>query len=89
MKNIKRLIDAGSSITGAIKEVLSQRGLTVSAFAKNYERNPNNMISAIAGTRAPSPGDLKALMRELGGTEAEWLELLHEAGRPANVKAVG
>lgn len=86
MENIKRLIDAGSTISGAIKEVLSQKGLSVSEFARKYERNPNNMIAAIVGSRAPSPDDVKALIAELGGTEAEWLLLLHEAGRPA-VKA--
>jgi hypothetical protein len=83
VENIKRLIAAGSTISGAIKEVLSQKGLSVSAFAKKYERNSNNMINAIAGTRAPSPGDLEALIAELGGTDLEWRELLHEAGRPA------
>lgn len=82
MENIKRLIEAGSTISGAIKEVLSQKGLSISAFAKKYERNANNMINAIAGTRAPSPGDVEALIAELGGTEFEWRELLHEAGKP-------
>lgn len=82
MKNIKRLVEAGSTISGAIKEILSQRELSISAFAKKYERNPNNMINVIGGARAPSPGDVEALIAELGGTEIEWRELLHEAGRP-------
>jgi hypothetical protein len=82
VENIKRLVEAGSTISGAIKEVLAQRELSISAFAKKYARNPNNMTSAICGTRAPSPGDVDALIAELGGTDFEWRELLHEAGKP-------
>lgn len=83
MENIKRLVDAGSTISGAIKEVLSQKGLSIAAFAKKYERNPNNMNSVITGARAPATGDIEALITELGGTDIEWREILHEAGRPA------
>lgn len=86
MENIKRLIDAGSTISGAIKEVLSQRDLSVSAFAKKYERNANNMIAVVSGARAPAAADVDALIAELGGTEAEWLDLLHQAGRPDSAK---
>lgn len=86
MENIKRLRDAGSTISGAIREVLSQKGLSISAFAKKYERNSNNMLSVIAGNRAPAKADVDALIAELGGTDIEWRELLHEAGAPS-VKA--
>jgi hypothetical protein len=87
VEKIKRLIKAGSTIPGAIKEVLSQNGLSVAAFAKKHERNPNNMNSVITGTRAPAAGDVEALIAELGGTDIEWRQLLHDAGRPTNVKA--
>jgi hypothetical protein len=86
VENIKRLRDAGSTISGAIREVLSQKGLSISAFAKKHERNPNNMMSVIAGARAPAQADVDALIEELGGNDVEWRELLHEAGAP-NVKA--
>jgi hypothetical protein len=82
MDKVKRLIDAGASISGAIREALSLNGLTVSAFADKYGRNRANMTSVIAGARAPSKADLKALVAELGGSDIEWRVILHEAGRP-------
>jgi len=85
VENIKRLVDAGSTIPGAIKEVLSQRELSIAAFAKKYERNPNNMNSVITGARIPAPADLNALITELGGTEIEWTELLNDARREKTV----
>lgn len=83
MENIKRLIDGGSTISGAIKEALSQRELSISAFARKYERNENNMINVIAGARRPAPADVEALISEFGGTDIEWREMLHDAGAPA------
>jgi hypothetical protein len=87
MEKIKKLVRAGSTIPGAIREVLSQNGLSLAAFADKHERNRQNISTVISGTRAPAPDDVKALILELGGTEIEWRELLHEAGRPTNVKA--
>jgi hypothetical protein len=83
VENIKRLIDGGSTISGAIKEALSQRELSISAFARKYERNENNMINVIAGARRPAPADVEALISEFGGTDIEWREMLHDAGAPA------
>ncbi|HWL41008.1 MAG TPA: hypothetical protein VNO75_12305 [Gemmatimonadaceae bacterium] len=83
MDKIKELIRAGSSIPGAIREVLSQRGLSIAAFSDRYDRNRQNMSMVIAGNRAPAQADVDALIAELGGTDLDWRELLHEAGRPA------
>jgi hypothetical protein len=87
MDKIKKLVRAGSTIPGAIREVLSQKELSLAAFCDKHERNRQNMSMIIAGGRAPAQADVDALIAELGGTDAEWRELLHEAGRPATVKA--
>lgn len=85
MDKVKRLIRAGASISGAIREALIQNGLTISAFADKYKRNRQNMNQVIAGSRAPTDDDLTAFTKELGGDAADWRVLLHEAGRPAPV----
>jgi plasmid maintenance system antidote protein VapI len=82
MDKVKKLVDAGATISGAIREVLSQNGLSITAFADKYERNRPNMTSVIAGSKAPTEDDIKALVAELGGEPEEWKVLLFEAGRP-------
>ena len=82
MEKVKRLVKAGSTVSGAIKELLSQSGLTVSAFSDKYARNRSNMNQVVMGTRAPTDADLEAFVAEFGGTAGDWRELLHEAGRP-------
>jgi hypothetical protein len=88
MDKVKRLVKAGATITGAIQDVLRQQGFpTVTAFADRYHRDRSNMTRVILGTRAPAQADVDALIAELGGTDLEWRQLLHEAGRPINTKA--
>jgi hypothetical protein len=86
MTKIKELVRAGSTISGAIREVLSQNGLSTAAFCDKYGRNRQNMSAIFGGTRAPVQADVDALIEELGGTDAEWREMLHEAGRPVTAK---
>jgi plasmid maintenance system antidote protein VapI len=76
---VKKLVRAGSSIPGAIKESL---GESIRAIALKHGRNYNNFADVVNGKRAPTDRDVAALIAELGGTEQEWKELLHEAGRP-------
>lgn len=86
MDKIKKLVRAGSTIPGAIREVLSQLDLSLASFSDKHERNRQNMSMVISGSRAPAQADVDALIKEMGGTETEWRELLHEAGRPAAAK---
>jgi len=79
MDKVRRLIEAGASIPTAIKEAL---GASPAEIALKHGRARTNFSATINGKRAPSPGDIAALIAELGGTEMEWRELLHEAGRP-------
>lgn len=83
MDKVKKLVTAGASIPGAIREALDQNGLSIAAFAEKYDRPRTNLTSVLNGTRAPNDDDVAALISELGGAADEWRELLHEAGRPA------
>ncbi len=83
MKKVKRLIEAGASISDAIVVALRNEGFpTITAFAEKYERDRSNMTHVINATRPPSDADVEALISVFGGTEIEWRELLHEAARP-------
>lgn len=79
MDKVRRLIKAGSSIPTAITESL---GMSIAELAMKYNRSPANLSRVIRGKRWPTMDDVAALISELGGTEMEWRELLHEAGRP-------
>ena len=88
MDKVKQLVSAGASISGAIREMLDQNGLSISKFADKYTRNRANMTSVISGSRTPTKEDIEALVTELGGEPDEWKVLLHEAGRPVISEAV-
>jgi plasmid maintenance system antidote protein VapI len=79
MIKVRKLVIAGSSIPGAIKECL---GMSVAEFALKHSRPRVSIGQVILGRRAPSEADIAALIAELGGSPDEWRELLHEAGRP-------
>lgn len=82
MDKVKKLVAAGATIPGAIREALTQNGLTVAGFAEKYRRPRTNLTSVLSGTRAPNDADLDALIAELGGTADEWRKMLHDAGDP-------
>ena len=79
MDKVKKLIEAGSSITGAIKESL---GMTVTAFADSNGLAMGAVSDALSGARRPSAAIIAALVNHLGGTPDEWRMLLWEAARP-------
>lgn len=79
MNKVRKLIAAGSTIPGAIKEAL---GMSIAEFAIKYARPRGVTGQVLLGRKTPTKKDVEALIAELGGTEQEWLELLHEAGRP-------
>jgi plasmid maintenance system antidote protein VapI len=79
MDKVRRLIKAGASISTAITESL---GMSVTEFAIKHNRPRVNMSQVVRGKRWPTADDIEALIAELGGSEMEWRELLHEAGRP-------
>ena len=79
MERVKRLIEAGSSITGAIREAL---GMPTTEFADKYRLPRSSTREVLNAGRRPTDAQLDALVEELGGTREEWRVLLWEAGRP-------
>lgn len=79
MDKVRRLITAGATIPEAIKVALK---MSIAEFSLKHGRNRVSTAAVIRGALAPNAADIAALQAELGGTEQEWRELLHEAGRP-------
>ena len=79
MERVNKLIEAGASIPGAIKEAL---GMSVTDFAERHGLDRATVSGHINGSARCTPETARALCAELGGTEAQWLELLWRAARP-------
>lgn len=79
MERVNKLIEAGSTIPTAIKEAL---GMSVTDFAAKYGLDRPTVSAVINGSMRPTPNIIPSLIAELGGTEAEWDDLLWRAGRP-------
>lgn len=73
MDKFKKLIEAGSSVRGAIRECL---GMSDSRFALKYGLPRPSTTEAFNGTKDASDKLIAALVTEIGGTEAEWREHL-------------
>lgn len=79
MEQVKKLIAAGASISGAIKESL---GMPVSDFAEKHRLNRATTAHHINATMRPSDATIAALVSELGGSADEWRRLLWLAAEP-------
>lgn len=79
MEKVKKLVRAGASIPTAIKECL---GRPVTTFADDHELPRAAVSNAINGNVKPSEPLIAALIEEMGGTEAEWRDLLWRAAKP-------
>jgi plasmid maintenance system antidote protein VapI len=88
LADIRGLITAGSTISGAVREAIDQRFGTTKAFAATYGVDRRDLSRVINGMKAPSPRITNALITAFGGTEIEWRSLLHEAGAPVPVTSV-
>jgi hypothetical protein len=76
---VKKLLDAGMSLSSAIKEAL---GMSVTAFADKYGM-PRSITSEVLNLdRSPRLQQCSALAQEIGGSPFEWAELLWEHSRP-------
>jgi hypothetical protein len=84
MDKVKRLIEAGASIPTAIKESL---GMSVADFARKHQLVRASVANHINGTVKAADETVAALVAELGGTEAEWREILWLASKPAPIAA--
>lgn len=84
MEKVKKLVRAGASIPTAIKEALSQAGVTsVAAFAEKHGLARGSVANHINGTQRATDDTIAALVAELGGTADEWRELLWLAAKPS------
>jgi len=79
MERVNKLIEAGASIPTAIKEAL---GMSVTDFAEKHDLDRPTVSAQINGSVRAGADTINALIAELGGTEAEWVELLWRASRP-------
>lgn len=84
MDKVKELIEAGATITQAIKIAL---GMPLSAFADKYELARPSVSNQLNANVRPTDDTVAALVKELGGTENDWRELLWQAMRPAHLAA--
>lgn len=79
MEKVHKLREAGSSIPAAIREAV---GFPLNQVAEKHGISHPDLSATINGARRPTERILSALIAELGGTEAEWRELLWLAGKP-------
>lgn len=84
MEKVKKLIRAGASIPGAIKEALGEP-VTVIALRQGVDRT--QLSNAINGNLRATDAVIAALVAELGGTSSEWRELLWLAAKPQTAAA--
>lgn len=82
MNKVKEMMQAGVSLPTAVKELLTQKGLTLAAFAEKHGRAVTTVSNVINGNVKPSDGDVDALISEFGGEAHEWRMLLWEHSKP-------
>ena len=82
MDEVKQAIARGIPVGQAIRAALLARGLTVKALAEQNGLSRPTLTDVVNSVRKPSPAQLKALQKALGGKREEWLELLWLGGRP-------
>jgi hypothetical protein len=87
LEDIRRLIAAGARVDGAIKEAIAQDAGSLTAFAVKHGIDRGNLSRAVNGAATPTTATLSVFTRVFGGTEIEWRQLFHEAGRPSPVAA--
>lgn len=83
MEKVKNLIDAGASVSMAIKDSL---GMTMTAFTDKYDLPRTAAVESVNGVRRATDRLIDALVAELGGSHAEWRDVL-QMGRVARIQA--
>ncbi len=79
MQQVKQMVEAGVSLSTAIKESL---GTSVTAFADENRLSRTLTSEVLNGERMPRADVCLALEKRLGGLAYEWALLLWEAARP-------
>ena len=77
---VREMVSARVPVGDAVRIAV---GGSIPEFAKRHGLNRTVAAMAIYGKRTPVPSDvLAALIKELGGAEQEWRELLWLAAKP-------
>lgn len=86
MDKVKQMVAAGVRLGTAIRERLADatradgaEALTLVDLCAKYQLPRSSTSEAYGGNRKATPGQIGALVSELGGTEDEWRELLKDA----------
>ena len=77
MLKVKALLQAGATLSEAVRSALGDRSLSQVALERQVNRS--NLISALNGGRAPTEREIDALIQELGGTVDDWRPLFAAA----------
>lgn len=85
MDAVKQRIREGTDPATAIRAALLGKGLTIKAFAAKHRLPRPSTTEALRGTRRPTTAQVKALIKELGGTAEEWQEVLWQAAKPEHI----
>lgn len=87
MVQVKKLVDAGATVSGAIKDLLLQKDppLTVEGFADKYSVPRGTTSEVINLRKLPTEAQTNALISEFGGDAHEWSVFLWEQSRPVGM----
>lgn len=80
MDKVNKLVEAGASVSTAIKEALLP--MTVGEFSDKYDLPRPAVSNAINSRIRPTDELVNALVSEMGGEAHEWRMLLWKAAEP-------
>ena len=73
MEKVKRLVDAGASLSGAVREALGEKSIAQLALEQGVPRS--NLTAGLNGRRWLTDREVDALVAGCGGTREEMLDL--------------
>lgn len=73
MDKVKRLVEAGASLSGAVREALAPRSLADVATDQGVDKT--TLYQVVNGRLIASQKIVDAIVAELGGTADEWRTL--------------
>jgi hypothetical protein len=82
MERVKELLAAGLSFPAALKQALTEKGVSVSGLADTHGIARSVASEVINLDRFPRLTVAGAIAAELGGTAFEWQQLMWEHAKP-------
>jgi hypothetical protein len=77
MDKVKALLEAGATLSEAVRSALAGRSLAQVALERGVNRS--NLISALNGARTPTASEINALITEIGGDAQSWRQAFADA----------